>query len=63
MATYEKGKLKGKFFCYDESGQPIRLKDQDNIESSCEADDNAEDKEKMVDDLLTSLGNFEKKAD
>jgi hypothetical protein len=39
------------------------VKDQENIESSCETDDNAEDKEKKIDDLLTSLGNFEKKTD
>jgi hypothetical protein len=49
--------------CYDESGHPIRLKDQENTESSCEEDDNVEDKEKMIDDLLKNLGNFEKKTE
>jgi hypothetical protein len=63
MANYENGKLKGKFLCYDESGHPIRLKDQENTESSCEEDDNVEDKEKMIDDLLKNLGNFEKKTE
>jgi antitoxin component YwqK of YwqJK toxin-antitoxin module len=62
-AVYENGRLKGRFLCYDESGQPMRIKDQESIESSCEEDDNAEDKEKMVDDLLSSLGNFEREKD
>jgi hypothetical protein len=39
------------------------VKDQDNIEDSTEMEDSAEEKEKKIDDLLTSLGNFDKKTD